>query len=283
MAPDLKTPGAFVDADHVRSNTFVRGIEVHDRLGSTNDRAAELAQDANLELPALVIARLQTAGKGRGGNQWWSAEGGLTFSLLIDGASTGASSENWPQLSLATAVAVCDALAIELNEQSTPTNFRLDRGRSSAGIKWPNDVLVDGGKVCGILLQSPGGAAPAKNRLIIGIGINVNNSWRNAPQGAGAHGTALCDITGRQHQLQQVLTNLLNALATRVEQLRRGGPRLARAWQALDLLAGQMVSIESDGQKIDGEACGIADDGALLVDAMFRRRRFYTGTVRVTS
>jgi BirA family biotin operon repressor/biotin-[acetyl-CoA-carboxylase] ligase len=278
MPADLTMTRTFIDADHLRSNTFVRGIEVHDRLGSTNDRAAQLARDVNLELPALVVARLQTSGKGRGRNRWWSAKGGLTFSLLLDGATTGVGPAHWPRLSLATAVAVCDALTIELNGQNS---IPLHPRRSSLAIKWPNDVLIDGGKICGILIQSPGGAEPAKNRLIVGIGINVNNSWRTAPKEAGSHGTALCDVTGRRHPLQQVLTNLLNAFAARVEQLRRGDTALIDAWQALDLLCGQIVSIESDGHIVEGEARGFANDGALLVDTLFGRRRFYTGTVRV--
>jgi BirA family biotin operon repressor/biotin-[acetyl-CoA-carboxylase] ligase len=273
----------FPDAAQLRAATFIRHVELHDQLGSTNERAAELAHETQIELPALVIARLQTAGKGRGRNQWWSAEGGLTFSLLIDAMQSGVVPANWPQLSLATAVAVCDALSIELNDETTPTNSRLAPRRSWVGIKWPNDVLVDGGKVCGILIESPAAAAPAKNHLIVGIGINVNNSWRTAPKEAGSHGTALCDITGRQHQPQQILTNLLNAFAARVDQLRRGTPALVGAWQALDLLSGQIVSIQSDGHNIDGEARGIADDGALLVDTLFGQRRFYAGTVRVSS
>ena len=103
---------AFLDADAIRAATFVRHVEIHDTLGSTNDRAAELARDPNVELPALVVARQQTAGRGRGDNTWWSADGALTFSVLLDTVAFGISASNWPQLSLATAVAVCDALCV---------------------------------------------------------------------------------------------------------------------------------------------------------------------------
>jgi BirA family biotin operon repressor/biotin-[acetyl-CoA-carboxylase] ligase len=105
-----------IDADQLRATTFVRHVEIHDTLGSTNDRAAELIGRADIELPALVIARHQTAGKGRGRNSWWSADGALTFSLVIDAATTGVTPASWPQLSLATAVAVCDALMHEIRE-----------------------------------------------------------------------------------------------------------------------------------------------------------------------
>ncbi len=200
----------FLEAEAIREATFIRRVEIHDTLGSTNDRAAELARDADIELPALVVARHQTAGRGRGKNTWWSADGALTFSVLLEPATFGIGSANWPQLSLATAVAVCDALANELqatNQRAgpSPTPAGLEdeptrcNPKSRLGIKWPNDVMLDGRKISGILIESPGGATLAKARVIIGVGINVNN----LPVSAGA---ALCDVTGRQHQLCTILT-----------------------------------------------------------------------------
>lgn len=255
------------DADEIRQLTFVRHVEVHDTLGSTNDRAAELARELSSDqLPALVVAERQTAGRGRGKHIWWSADGALTFSLLIDAHSTGILPANWPQLSLATAVAVCDALRNEVP-------------KSTLGIKWPNDVLIDGGKVCGILIESPGGAAPAKDRLIIGVGINVNNSWRSAPQDAGADGVALCDLTGRQYELTPLLTSVLVSFANRIQQLRSRDPQLIQSWQRLNLLAGMNVAVESDGRRIEGECSEIAHDGALVVDTLFSRQRLYSGSI----
>jgi BirA family biotin operon repressor/biotin-[acetyl-CoA-carboxylase] ligase len=261
---------AFIDAAQVRSITFVRYVEVHDRLGSTNERAAELARDTYVALPALVVARLQTAGKGRGRNTWWAADGALTFSLLLDTVSTGVALAHWPRLSLATAVAVYDSLAIE-----------LERAESSVGIKWPNDVLIEGRKVCGILIESPSGAKSGQNRLIVGIGININNSWRFAPNDAGRKGTALCDISGRQHELTTVLVNLLNSFAARIEQLRGSDPALIHAWRALDLLRGKTVCVQTEGRRIDGDALEISDDGALVVNTPLGRQRCYSGSVRL--
>src|SRR4051812_27424986 len=110
-----KHPTPFLNADEIRAAMFIRRVEIHFALGSTNDRATELARDSNIELPALVVARLQTAGRGRGKNVWWSADGALAFSVLLDPAALELGTENWPQLSLTTAVAVCDALADETN------------------------------------------------------------------------------------------------------------------------------------------------------------------------
>ncbi|MCI0333904.1 MAG: biotin--[acetyl-CoA-carboxylase] ligase [Planctomycetes bacterium] len=304
---------AFLDADQLRAATFVRHVEIHDTLGSTNDRAAELARNATIELPALVAARQQTAGRGRGQNTWWSADGALTFSLVLEPAVLGIKSSIWPQLSLTTAVAICDALEAELQatyrragaspppsereklldnyiNQSTPRvapslGLEDEPARSEViphvGIKWPNDVYINNRKIAGILLESPGGPVPTKNRLIIGIGINVNNSWQNAPPEIAPNGIALCDVTGRRHDLQSMLAAVIVAMANRVNQLRSQDPALNQAWQQFNLLAGQNVIVEADNRRIEGKCHEIAHDGALVVDGLDNLHRFHSGSVRV--
>ena len=262
----------FLDADQIRAASFIRHVEIHDSLGSTNDRATELARDAEIELPALVVARRQTAGRGRGQHTWWSAEGALTFSVLFDTAAFGIDARNWPQLSLATAVAVCDALAAELGD-----------ARLGLRIKWPNDVMLDGGKACGILIESPGGATSAKGRLVIGIGINVNNSWHPAPRDAGANGIALCDITRRTHELQQILQNFLSSIHHRMKQLAANAPALPTAWQQLCWLTEQHIEAHVGNDWIDGICLGIDTDGSLIVENVFGTHRVRSGSVRVAS
>src|SRR3990172_11878277 len=111
----MRDTHSFLDADRLCATTFVRHVELHDSLPSTNDRAIELAASTELQTPALVAARVQTAGRGRGSNTWWSADGALTFSLILDTAGWGLTHPDWPRVSLTTAVAVCDALAKELS------------------------------------------------------------------------------------------------------------------------------------------------------------------------
>jgi BirA family biotin operon repressor/biotin-[acetyl-CoA-carboxylase] ligase len=267
-----RDPTPFLNSDEIRTATFIRYDEIHDALGSTNDRAAELARDANIELPALIAARLQTAGRGRGKNIWWSADGALTFSILLDPAALGIAVASWPQLSLAAAVAVCDAISNELNPKS-----------QRPGIKWPNDVMLDGAKVSGILIESPSGAAPAKHRLIIGIGINVNNSWNIAPSDLESAGIALCDVIGHQLDRQNMLVDFLRALEQRLEQLAAHEATLPNAWQQLCSLMEQNIVVHVDGRSIRGRCLGIADDGALLVKTNFAVERLYSGSVRVES
>jgi BirA family biotin operon repressor/biotin-[acetyl-CoA-carboxylase] ligase len=271
------------DAEQIRAGTFVRHVEIHETLESTNERAAELARDSTIKLPALVVARLQTAGKGRGRNHWWSADGALTFSLLLDQATTGVQSTSWPQLSLATAVAVCDSLSAELETADNPqSEIRNPKSAFCLGIKWPNDVMLDGGKVCGILIESPGGAAPAKDRLIIGIGVNVNNSWRSAPRSVGPNGIALCDVTGASPDVQTVLIQTIKALQQRICQLVNGDSTLPDAWQCLCWLTEQGVDVHANGRWITGVCLGIDRDGALLVENVNGLHRVRDGSVRMT-
>jgi BirA family biotin operon repressor/biotin-[acetyl-CoA-carboxylase] ligase len=266
---------AFVDVARLCTETFVRHAEFFDTIGSTNDRSLELAARADLPTPALVVARLQTAGRGRGKNTWWADDGALTFSLLLDTARWALTPRDWPRLSLAAGVAVCDALG----GTGTDSRSSLLAPGSSIGIRWPNDVLIDGRKVCGILIESPGGAPPAKDRLIVGIGINVNNSWQHAPPDAGPAGTALCDVTGRPHDLQDVLLRVILALANRLAQLVNGDQQLPQAWQQLDLLRGRTVSVESNGHQAEGTCVEVAEDGALILETLNGRQSIYSGVV----
>jgi BirA family biotin operon repressor/biotin-[acetyl-CoA-carboxylase] ligase len=282
----------FLKPDEIRASTFVRHVEIYDLLGSTNDRAAELARETNIELPALVVARHQTAGRGRGQNKWWSADGALTFSILLDSAESGIPTANWPQLSLATAVAVCNALEIELDTgriRAESEEIPTARGdgptrsipRTRLGIKWPNDVLLDGRKVCGILIESPGGTGPAKKRLIFGVGINVNNSWRDAPDKIDPGGTAMCDVTGREHELQDVLVLFLQAFERRLVQLGNGHAELSAAWRQLVGQVHHDVEIDANGRRVAGRCLGVAEDGALVIRTGPQTRRIYGGSVRI--
>jgi BirA family biotin operon repressor/biotin-[acetyl-CoA-carboxylase] ligase len=283
-SPDPLAP-PFLSADDLRAHTFVRHVEIHDTLDSTNNRAAELSRDNNVELPALVAARLQTAGRGRGANKWWSADGALTFSLLIDPATHGITTATWPQLSLTTAVAVCDALQTQLTPQRagsspTPAGPRL-------GIKWPNDVLVDNRKIAGILIESPGGAAPAKDRLILGIGINVNNACHQAACGlaptlaTSPNATSLRDISHTEHNLPQILTDVLRALESRMTQLAIHDPQLPATWKRLDCLAGQLIAVTHNSSTATTHCLGISEDGVLLVQLATTTAQLYSGTVRL--
>jgi len=132
------------------SATGVRLI-AHDAVGSTNVEALTLARHGERG-PLWVTAARQSAGKGRRGRAWVSEPGNLYASLLI---TDPASPEHWPELSFVAALAIHDAL-VEISGTLKP----------KLTIKWPNDLLLAGEKVAGILLEAEGEA------VVIGIGVN---------------------------------------------------------------------------------------------------------------
>ncbi len=247
--------------------TFVRRAEHFETLRSTNDRALEIAATLPASsVPLLILADRQTAGRGRGRNQWFAADGVLTFSLVLEPSQWRLDPSLWPRLSVAVGGAVAESLA----HWTT-----VDRPR----LKWPNDVLINDRKVCGILIET---SPAAPDRLIIGIGINVANSFADAPPDVAARAIALCEASGesipdRFAVLQAVLQQIdhdFRALADRSSEL------LAR-WRRACSLTGRMVAIAEPDRVITGACSGLEDDASLLVRTESGPQRCYAGTVAI--
>src|SRR5918998_2162206 len=158
---------------------FVRTMIARDVVESTSDLARELVVEDRYDLPLTVWAARQTQGRGRGENTWWSDAGSLTFTIGIDPASHAIGIEQESRLALASAVAVIDAL--------TPT-----APGASLGIRWPNDVEVDGRKLGGILPERV--MTPSGPRILIGIGLNVATRMADAPAEVGRMAVALTEL-----------------------------------------------------------------------------------------
>lgn len=202
-----------------------------------------LALDA-LEDGAVFVADTQTAGRGQHGRRWESAPGlGLWFSICLKGNPTG--------LNFAAPLAIRQALA-----PLVPVN-----------IKWPNDVLLDGRKLCGILIEHRGGW----NAL--GIGLNVNHIEEDFPPELRGQATSLRMATGTEQDRRQVLDAILASLDPMLESWRSGRlDAIHRAWSEACGIIGQPVHRAG----IVGTAESIREDGALLV-------RTDTGLVTLTA
>jgi BirA family biotin operon repressor/biotin-[acetyl-CoA-carboxylase] ligase len=222
-----------------------------------------LLDDGQLRTPALVLTELQTAGRGRGNNQWWARSGALTFSLVLGDHVAQLPTGNWPQVSLLTGLAVCQAI-----EQLVP--------ELSVSVKWPNDVYIQGRKVCGILVDVPSNAA---GRIVVGIGVNVNNSLTDAPDDIRSSAISLLDFAGKHHNLTDMLIQILVEFERLFDQLLAGDIGLAERWRMRCLLTGKRVCISTGNREIDGICCGIRPDGALDVDTASGREYFYSGVV----
>lgn len=252
------------DLSRLRSSPLLAAVEHHAQIGSTSNRALELARHEELDFPLLVLAERQTEGRGRGGNSWWGAEGALTFSLLIESQSLGIASEQWPLLSLSSGLAICEAL-----EQIAPGG--------DFGVKWPNDVYCSGRKLCGILIESP---SAAMGRVIVGIGLNVNNSLSAAPAEIRVAATSLVDYLHRRLDLTAVLLSLLKSLHSRWLELGRSGfAAQAAEFRRRCILDGRTIQVSSGPRLITGRCLGIGDTGSLLVQTENGREEIATGSV----
>jgi BirA family biotin operon repressor/biotin-[acetyl-CoA-carboxylase] ligase len=268
--PQISTLAAPAIAQACRSAAAARvAIEVVDATGSTNaDLLARIAMAAGaggIDAPLLLVARRQTAGRGRAGRAWQSGSGSLAFSLAWRFQQPLSALVGLP---LAVGVAVADVLSARGIE---------------VGLKWPNDVLWQGRKLAGILIETTATSSLLRQDAwaVIGIGINIAEEGEShttagdalaaaianapaGPAGAGTSGIAVLPATDRNLLLAQ----LLDALAETLGAFGETGfaPWVAR-WNAMHAHAGQMVDLVDRAQAVQsGRALGIDALGRLLLE-----------------
>ncbi len=234
-------------------------VRVVERTGSTN---ADLAGEARAGAPAgrVLVARRQTAGRGRLDRSWASPPGaGLTFSVLLrpPGAPGGAAAgRGW--LPLLAGVALVDALR-DVAPAAGP-----------AALKWPNDLLLDGRKAAGILAEAvPTVGGPTA--VVIGIGLNVTTAAADLPPGA----TSLA-LAGARPARAVVLAAVLRQLGRHYDRWCTDPSALPAAYRRVCATLGQRVRVElPSGGPVTGTATGLDADGRLIVDG----RAFSAGDV----
>jgi BirA family biotin operon repressor/biotin-[acetyl-CoA-carboxylase] ligase len=250
-----------LDVPRLRAASGLGHVEHHAVIASTNDRARQLAAEIIGPAAALVVADQQTAGRGRGGNRWWTGTGSLAFSLAIDPAAHGVRRESLSLVSLAAALAIVDVLG----ELAVPPPF---------GLHWPNDVFAGHRKLAGILVE-----ALPDGRQIIGIGLNVNNRVDAAPDDVRARAVSLVELTGRKQGRTDVLLALVARFWPWLVRLAAEPAAVAQAADRACLKHGRRLRIESGNRRAQGHCLGIADDGALLLDTAAGVERFYSGVL----
>jgi BirA family biotin operon repressor/biotin-[acetyl-CoA-carboxylase] ligase len=256
-------PSGQLDIERIRSATSLKHIEHREEVGSTNDLASELAARGQTPYPFLVTAERQTSGRGRGSNRWWAADGSLTYSLVIDATVRTPARSQWPQLSLIAGLAVCQTL-----EALAPD--------SGPRVKWPNDVYLGDRKVCGVLVET---LSARPDTVIIGVGVNVNNSFRTAPPELQAIATSLIDRAGRPFDRSDILIRLLATFDELSEKIDDGSDTLTEAFRQRCMLEGRTVTIDIGSRQVSGVCHGIDDEGALLVQSEGGVQRCFGGVV----
>jgi BirA family biotin operon repressor/biotin-[acetyl-CoA-carboxylase] ligase len=217
-------------------------------LGSTNTEAASWAMQGSPE-GLCIVADEQTAGRGRLERRWVSPKGaGLYCSVVL---RPHISQRSLPLITLMTSLAVHDAL--------------LEFCGLETDIKWPNDVLADGRKLCGILSEVV--ETTLGRAVIVGIGINLNKESFSDELTPTA--TSVESVTGARPDRDQLLDVLLQTFSRRYEVLQGAGGEAAtvRHWSKLSTFAeNQRVRVENSGQSIEGITRGLELDGALRLE-----------------
>ena len=254
---------AAFNIDRILAETMIRHVEYRSEVASTNDLAIEMASGDADRFPSLTITSRQTGGRGRGENQWWASDGALTFSVTIDAKAVGLEPSNWPKMSLTVGLSVCETLE------------RLVADRR-VHLKWPNDVYLEGRKVCGVLVET---IAQRPGLIVIGIGINVNNTFKDAPLELRSTATSIIDVTARSLQLTDVLVSQLQQIEHRIGAVASGSRDLAEAWRARCMLEGRTLSVELGPRRLTGVCHGIDDEGALIIQTEGGIERCFAGVI----
>ncbi|MBI4552958.1 MAG: biotin--[acetyl-CoA-carboxylase] ligase [Candidatus Latescibacteria bacterium] len=247
----------------LQTSSFGRTVEYADRLTSTNDWALDLARQGAVE-GTVILADEQTAGRGRLGRAWDSAPGvGLWASLIL---RPPASTAFLPALTLCAACAV--AAAIE------------DVAGVPAGLKWPNDVVIGGRKVAGLLAETKT-LAGVEPPIILGIGINVNHDVEGFPPPLRAVATSLRIETGRVIPRQRVLQRLLERFEPLYAQfLQAGLTPFMPALVERSVLITRRVAITDGSRTLTGTAVGLDEVGGLIIETSNQGRvHVHSGTV----
>lgn len=216
-------------------------------VASTNELALRMAREGAPE-GTVVVGREQTAGRGRYGREWFSPSGlGLYLTLLL---RPDMPLDNVWQFGFVASLAAAEAVS--------------DVSRLPARVKWPNDVLLNGKKLCGILVEAQQSAVGSQLCVVIGIGVNVLPS--DFPPEFVERASSIAFEAKRPVSIEETENALLARLDSRCEELRsRGSDAILESWRRLDSTRGQDVTVRTPDGIIEGTAVDVDSDGSLML------------------
>ncbi|MFA7275332.1 MAG: biotin--[acetyl-CoA-carboxylase] ligase [Pseudobdellovibrionaceae bacterium] len=243
---------------------MISGWDVYrfDTLSSTQDKARELSGEAREGKPFAVMADMQTAGRGRSGRTWSSLRGNLLCTLCLPEMDFPIKDAGW--YSFLSAVALTDTL----------DQLGFDNDAYTLRHKWPNDILVDGRKLSGILLESRLGSGGKLKHLFIGIGVNL----QHAPEGAAN----LSHLLGRVITPDDFLESYIRSFeVNQAAMLDQGFSPIRSKWLDRAYGLGEKLQVRLVTEAFNGTFDGLEDDGALrvLIEGESKPRIVHAGDV----
>jgi BirA family biotin operon repressor/biotin-[acetyl-CoA-carboxylase] ligase len=254
------------EAITARTRWLARELSWFAEIDSTNREALALAA-AGAAHGTAVIAEAQTAGRGRLGRSFFSPpRTNLYVSFVLRPAGSAATLGTLP---LAAGVALAETVAAELGDAA-----RVE-------LKWPNDVLVDGKKVSGILLERAGMSADAA--VILGIGVNLNVDPATFPEDFRARASSLRAQAGRPIDRARFAAALFERLEGALDAHASGGfAALRERFEALFRMTGRRAKVSDSAERVrEGVVLGVGADGSLRLGTYEGEERFLAGDVTV--
>jgi len=255
----LETPLSLLDIDLLTASSSLPVILLQ-QVDSTNAQALRHLASGAVP-PFLVIAEQQTAGRGRRGRSWASPFGENLYYSLVLRVSGGM--RQLEGLSLVVGLALLQALR--------------EAGVENAGLKWPNDLLVDGRKVAGILLELSGDPADICH-VVIGIGVNINMRVAPRDEAIDQPWTSLRQVVGGQVDRNGFVASLNRQLQHYLQlHQTHGFASLREQWEANHLWQGRTAVLAAGLQSVQGRVLGVDDTGALRLEVEGQEKVFSGG------
>jgi len=230
------------------TSRLARRIVLLHEIDSTNDYAKKLAE-YGAEEGTVVVAEEQILGRGRAQRKWVSPKGGLYFSIILR-----------PNVKASEAVKLMFVASLAV------AKVLHEKYGLNVETKWPNDVLVDGKKICGILSEMNTISGKA-NYVVVGVGINANvNVEKDFPAELKPIATSLESLLGRKVSLEELFKTLLQRLDEFYGQfLREDSALIVKEWKKYASFLGCQVKIVSGREELHGLALDVNDEGALVI------------------
>jgi len=248
--------------DRLTTDRFGRAVRSAEEVDSTNERAVDWAADGAPE-GAVVLAEYQHTGRGRHGRTWAAAKGqNLLFSIVL---RPSLSPNRLGLITVAAGVAVAETVDAFVSPRR-------------AALKWPNDVLLEGRKTCGMLLESSLATPQSNTVVVLGLGLNVNQT--DFPDALTDTATSLRLTTGRPVPRAELMGRLLSALEHRYDAVQQGqaaATRNAYEERLVSLHEPTTLHLPNASRSLSGTVQGITDTGALRLDTPEGPATVHTG------
>lgn len=258
-------------------------IEWLQEIDSTNDYVRRMVEHKKLFPPTTIAARKQTAGRGRGENRWWSPDGCLMFTSLLDSGHYVRDVALLPQAALVVGVAIADLLSDYID----PADVQL---------KWPNDVYVRGRKIAGILVEGIQGtvddsvayrtSSPGTGSglwWVVGVGLNLAIDWNLAPPEVQQRATCVATESGITFSGEDFLPTVVQRLDLFLQRWRAEPAAIFDTFRRRCYLRGKFIEVNQGTVQQRGICQSVDDHGRLLLATETGIRPISSGSIAILS